>query len=252
MATGSTPDKSADEKTLTISSDLGTVPFFYPDAGNMGAHVRAILTGATYPWPATPVGYAFDTIVDIGANVGASALWFGARKPRRLVCFEPAEANVALLRRNLAALSGVEINSFGLFGYDREVRLFHGRNQNMQHSVVPSIETGDESETIALRRASSVFAELEISAISLLKLDTEGCEVPILRDMAGMLPRIDMIFVEYHSERDRKEIDSMLTPLFVLSFADSRHPHRGVNLYVANRIVEAVPIYTAMALDRPT
>jgi len=238
-------------KTLSIASELGALRFTFPDTGNMDAHVRAILTGQTYPWPILPAGYAFDTIVDVGGNVGASALWFAARKPRRLVCFEPARDNLALLRQNLAAVPGVEVHPYGLLDRDGELPLYHGKQQAMQHSLVRSIETGSDSETVKLRRASRVLAELRIESISLLKLDTEGAEIPILSDIAGMLPRIDMIFVEYHSEADRREIDAMMASGFVLSFARGEIPHRGVNLYLANRIANAVPIHAAMALDRP-
>jgi len=245
------PAKPVTERTLSIASEFGPLRFTFRDSGNMDEHVRATISGATYPWPGMPTGYVYDTIVDVGANIGASALWFMSCKPKRLVCFEPSQESLTLLRRNLSALPGVEIHPWGLFDRDREVRLYHGRRQSMQHSVVPSIETRDEFETIALRRAATVFAELKLGAISLLKIDTEGCEVPILCDIVEMLPRIDAIYVEYHSERDRKEIDAILSPLFILSRADSKHPHRGVILYVAQRVVDAVPIYGAMELKRP-
>jgi FkbM family methyltransferase len=248
---GAPTPKPVKERTLSISSDFGPLRFSYPDSGNMDEHVRATISGATYPWPGMPPGYAYDTIVDIGANIGASALWFMSCKPKRLVCFEPSRESLALLRRNVGALPGVEIHPCGLFDRDREVRLYHGRRQSMQHSVVPSIETREEFETIALRRASVILAELKIAAISLLKIDTEGCEVPILRDLADSLPHIDAIYVEYHSEQDRRDIDAIVAPLFILSHADSKHPHRGVILYVAKRIVAAVPIYGAMELKRP-
>ena len=242
---------AAPEKILTIASEFGALRFAYPDSGNMGEHVRATLKGEVYPWPAVPETYAFDAIVDIGANVGAAALWFAARKPRRLICFEPAAGNVALLRRNLAAVPGAEICPYGLWDRDETRPLFHGNNQVMQHSLVRSVETGAEAETATLRRASAAFAELKIDAVSLLKIDTEGAEVAILRDLAAFLPRIDMIYIEYHSEADRRAIDALL-PGFVLVRAEARHAHRGVNLYQAQRIVEAMPLHAALALGRPT
>ena len=247
-----TSPPAARERTLSVTSEFGALDFAYPDSGNMGEHVRAILTGKTYPLPARPPGYRFDTVVDIGANVGASALWFLAQRPRRLVCFEPARDNFAYLRRNVGSLPGVEMRPWALFDRDGESKLYHGRSQNMQHSLVRSIETGEATETIALRRASAAFAELGIDSASLLKVDTEGSEVPILTDLAAILPRVDMLYVEYHSERDRRDIERMLGAEFMLAFAEAAHPHRGVNLYLASRLGDAVPAYAAMALSRPS
>jgi FkbM family methyltransferase len=239
------------EKVLTIASEFGELRFAYPDSGNMDAHVRAILKGETYPWPATPEGYVYDTIVDVGANIGAASLWFAARKPRRLICFEPSKGNFALLRRNLAAVPGTEFLHYGLLDRDAEMPLYHGASQPMQHSLVRSIETGQDSEAARLRRASVAFAELKIERISLLKLDTEGSEVPILRDIAPMFPRVDMFYVEYHSESDRRDIDGLMSAGYVLIHATARHAHRGVNLYMADRLANAVPLHAAMALSRP-
>ena len=119
---GAPTPKPVKERTLSISSDFGPLRFSYPDSGNMDEHVRATISGATYPWPGMPPGYAYDTIVDIGANIGASALWFMSCKPKRLVCFEPSRESLALLRRNVGALPGVEIRQAVLV----QVAVFQG------------------------------------------------------------------------------------------------------------------------------
>ena len=237
---------------MSVVGAWGNRQFRYADPNNkLDSAIREILAGKAYPLPIRPPNYVFDTIVDVGANVGASALWFLSQNPRRLVCFEPSAENFAHLQSNLAGLPNVEAHQYGLFSRDVDVPLYRGKHQNMQNSVVRSVETTDVAETIKLRRATTAFAELGVDRISVLKIDTEGCEVPILADIAALLPRVDMIYAEYHSEQDRREIERTLTPQFVLGFANGKHPHRGVNLYLANRLVAAVPIYGALALKRP-
>jgi hypothetical protein len=92
---------------------------------------------------------------------------------------------------------------------------------------------------------------LGVDRISVLKIDTEGCEVPILTDIAAMLPKVDILYLEYHSEQDRREIDAMLARDFTLGTAHAKHPHRGVLMYMANRMLAGVPDYANMALPRP-
>ena len=49
-------------------------------------------------------------IVDAGANIGASALWFGAEYPRAaIVAIEPEPETVAMLRKNLAGRPNMTI-----------------------------------------------------------------------------------------------------------------------------------------------
>ena len=70
-------------------------------------------------------------------------------------------------------------------------------------------------------------------AIDVLKVDTEGCELPILRSIAELLPSIPVIYVEYHSEDDRREIDRMLGDTHVVVAGHVFQIHRGELTYVA-------------------
>jgi FkbM family methyltransferase len=238
-------------KVFDLVTRWGNRPFHTPVGGNIIEEVQEIISGDAYRLPAQPIGYTFDTVVDIGANIGASALWFLTLPPRRLLCFEPSRESFRLLEKNLAGLPGVELHPYGLFSRDCTVPLYRGRSQIMQSSVIKSVETSDVSETITLRRAATVLAELGVDRISVLKIDTEGCEVPILTDLAALLPKVDILYLEYHSERDRRDIDTMLQKDFVLGTAHARHPHRGILMYMANRILSGVPDYANMALPRP-
>jgi hypothetical protein len=110
---------------------------------------------------------------------------------------------------------------------------------------------GGSSETIQLRRLSTFFAEQAIEHISLLKLDTEGAELPILNDILPMLPRIDALFVEYHSEADRLELDRMLTPTYTLFASRAEHPHRGLMCFVAKPILAGKTTWDGVRIDPP-
>jgi hypothetical protein len=121
----------------------------------------------------------------------------------------------------------------------------------MQCSVFSSVETGSETERVTLRRARPALVEIGLGGAggAVLKLDTEGCEVPILRDLGELLNAIDLIYVEYHSEADRRAIDALLAERFMLATATARYPHRGLNLYVAETLAAAFPALHSLRMD---
>jgi hypothetical protein len=80
-----------------------------------------------------------------------------------------------------------------------------------------------------------------VGDISILKVDTEGSEIPILTDLGDRLDRTDFVYLEYHSDNDRRELDSLLTPHFILAAAKAHIPHRGTLTYISRRIIARWP-----------
>ncbi len=152
----------------------------FPDVGNLRDIVTKIVSGQAYPLPILK-GFRPEVIVDVGANVGASALYFAIIWPEaRLFCYEPSSRNLPFLRANLKDLPQARVFDHGLSDRNRQTRLYHGKFQTAQDSTVPSVETGTDFEMIRLRRASDEFAACNLDRISILKIDTEGAECEIL------------------------------------------------------------------------
>ena len=103
----------------------------------------------------------------------------------------------------------------------------------MTNSVHCSPENTSAAVEVQLRAAGAALAERGVEAVDILKLDTEGCEVPILRSLAGLLPSLGVVFVEYHDEEDRREIDRLLGGTHVLCQGRVLAPHRGEFCYLA-------------------
>ena len=78
----------------------------------------------------------------------------------------------------------------------------------------------------------------ELPSANVLKLDTEGSEIIILRRLqhCGRLNHFAAISVEYHHERYRREID-MLLQAYEMTSATCPHHHRGVLNYVRGDIL---------------
>ena len=220
----------------TIQGPHGTLPFslFKTDASFQIA--KDIFDGVTYPL--VPFVSGVNTVVDIGANVGAAAFYFAMGYPEAQVyALEPASSPSSLLRQNLASLQNVKVFSFGLHASERAVTLFHGKKDSVESSLSSSSRTSSESEQIRLVGASQFLSDHGIDKVDVMKIDTEGCEVPILRSLKDYLPEVKVLYVEYHSERDRRLIDGMLAETHVLWRGHVSLAYRGEFCYLKRELV---------------
>jgi len=143
-------------------------------------------------------GADLGAVVDLGSNIGLSALYFLTRnRDSRVWCYEPVPENVAALRENLA-------------GYeDRfEVReaAVADRAGTFEFGVEPSgrygglgVDAGGGTIRVRTLEINDVLAEVleETGAIDLLKLDTEGAEVASVQAISpANLRRIRTIVFE--------------------------------------------------------
>lgn len=215
---------------VSFPSRAGPLPFEYFEAS--GRHVTSILNGTTYP--EVPDVGDVRTILDIGANVGAASVMFAARFPdAEIHAFEPGPAPRAVLERNVTGLGRIRVHPFGLHDHDARTKLYRSRWDPMSASIETSAENGLDFDEIEVRQASTVLDALGIADVDVVKIDTEGCEVPIMICLNGRLARARLIYLEYHSDADRRKIDAFLGPTHVLACGTTRHPHRGDLCYVA-------------------
>jgi FkbM family methyltransferase len=199
---------------------------------------QLVLSGKSYP--ILPTAGVLKTIVDIGANVGAATVYFASQYPAaQILAFEPSPTSFALLIRNTADLPQVRPFPFGLIDRDVQTVLYHGREDAVCDSIGQSREQTSEGTPITLRAAGQALKEAQVDQIDILKLDTEGCEVPILRSLNEFLPRTGVIYVEFHSERDRLEIDRLLLPTHALFRAEIARSYRGELCYVSRQCLPA-------------
>jgi FkbM family methyltransferase len=150
---------------------------------------------------------AGKTVIDVGANIGDTAVYF-AERGARVIAYEPDPEMCELARRN-AKLNGlqIEFNDAGVGGANETLPLSTSRAGADSVSVTlfpgsrPLTGLHDTTMPVRIVAFSDVLATLE--SIGLLKMDCEGCEYPALRSVnAGELRKIDHIIMEYHERGD--------------------------------------------------
>jgi FkbM family methyltransferase len=135
--------------------------------------------------------------VDLGSNIGISALYFLTRHPAaRVWCYEPVPRNARRLEDNLAAYRD-------RFALERAAvasaagRVRFGVEESGRYGGIGR-DTGQEIEVECLA-INDVLADVlaEVGRIDVLKVDTEGAELATVKAIAPEhLDRIDTIYLE--------------------------------------------------------
>ena len=239
-------------KTVQISYEGKTYPLQYPLSPLMEAVVTEILTKNEYPLLPFLQNHS-GAVLDIGANIGCTSLLFSVYYPTATVyAFEPSPSSFQFLQLNTKQFPNVRPFNYGLDSKDGSARLYSGQGASVTNSLGTSVLNSSEFETVELRRLSAFILDNSLDRILLIKIDTEGSEAPILRDIEHLLDRVEAVMLEYHSEGDRLEIDRLLANRFTLYSGNAPNPHRGNLIYVSKSTVAAKTNWDGLAIRRPS
>jgi len=156
-------------------------------------------------------------VIDIGANVGIFSLYASRWAENvHIFGFEPNPQVYPLLEVNTVSLLGMRRYNFALGREEGELELFQHPHNTGQTSTTYRIK-GAKRVNVRMRKASNVIGELGIDIIDVLKIDTEGAEVEILKSLKGCLDKIRIIMAEYHTEEDRKQIERIMSNFLLYS-----------------------------------
>ena len=146
-------------------------------------------------------------ILDIGANIGAFALRAHKQWPNAwILCYEPMPPNLDQLKKNVSPDYGV-VFPYAICGTSGVREIYVGDMFVTSGFVKGPRQT---SQKIAVQ----CMAAADLPAANLVKIDTEGSEVEILRGLD--LSAASIIMLEHHSRADAKLIKDMLTAHFRL------------------------------------
>ena len=249
-----TMDLSSEENTHNINVEVHNrqVNFQLPDSNFMKNIVLSIFQGKDYPILRLPK-FIPNVIVDIGANIGATALYFHAAYPNaQIYCYEPSPRNFKYLRENSKYFNNIKTLPYGLYNKSCDRLIYFGKDQPAQDSIIKNNGVTENCELVKLVKVSEEIVKRKISRISILKLDTEGCEVSILNEFLLELANIDidLIYVEYHSEEDRLSIDGMMSERFILFYSQTNQPHRGNKGFISKALISKYPELECLKIKR--
>jgi FkbM family methyltransferase len=170
-------------------------------------------------------------VIDIGANIGDSPIYFTLRGAKKVIALEPclksystAKANlktndlfdkISLILAGCSSSSGsIDVNHMHDVEHDA-LSLMHFNNDSTQFTLSPRQKNGNKnhvyhdalslthfnnySEVVPLFTIKDVLDKFEIDNKAVLKMDCEGCEYEsILSTASSTLQRFSHILIEYH------------------------------------------------------
>ncbi|HEX2866162.1 MAG TPA: FkbM family methyltransferase [Ignavibacteriales bacterium] len=141
--------------------------------------------------------YQFETknnspvIIDGGGHIGLFTLFIKKKYPNaKVFIFEPEDESWQLLQLNLHEnhLENVHPIKSGLFNIDGNLEFGN------DHSDGSSIFSKEKTQIISVSKLSPYLNE----PVDFMKLNIEGSELPVLKEIAPKLENVNELVIEYH------------------------------------------------------
>ena len=137
------------------------------------------------------------TVIDAGANIGLSAVFFANRFPdATIIAIEPEEQNFALLRRNTASYEQIVPLHAALWSEDTTLRLSNPDDRVDSYRFDP-VAVGSAVPAFSV---PSILNRYGMAAADVLKIDIEGGETVVFQSSDSWIDRVRMFVVELHGD----------------------------------------------------
>lgn len=137
-----------------------------------------------------------QTILDIGANIGDSSIYFALKGAKKIFAIEPFPANYELAKKNIELNNLQKIIDIDLAGCSSKSGFLTVDNKK---SGGGTFLTSDRTGTkIPLFSLENMLEQNNLDS-AVLKMDCEGCEYDsILKTDDKILKKFSTIIIEYH------------------------------------------------------
>jgi len=152
--------------------------------------------------------------IDIGANIGYCSIYVAAENPlSKVIAFEPHPFIGKELIRNVDIndFSNVEVKPFALGNENGEIR-FYSNDLNDYNRGMSSTVDKDFSKNIAeimveIKRLDDVIPENDYKNIGVIKIDTQGNELDVLKGAEGIIKAVKPVIIFEFESHTKKNIE---------------------------------------------
>lgn len=175
-------------------------------------------------------------IIDCGANIGLSVLYFKKMYPdAKIMAIEADPVIFDVLKRNVtnAGLTDVELINAAVWDSAEQLSF---RTEGGASGRIAMV--GDEHKMTSIRGVR--LRDLLNKKVDLLKIDIEGAESRVIKDCTVNLINVDRIFLEYHSHHREPQILAGILEILQLA---------GFRYYLKEAYVPYAPFISCPTLD---
>jgi FkbM family methyltransferase len=160
-------------------------------------------TNGEYRWFDRLDKKGVNVIFDVGANVGDWANYATGKFPEAEIhCFELVPSTFDILNTNCKGNEKLRLNNFGLSKTSGEIEIFQAGDSVI--STAHKINSfGNHREIYQIKELCNVSTgklyslEHKISEIDILKIDTEGHDLQVIKGFGDMIENVKIIQFEY-------------------------------------------------------
>ena len=182
----------------------------FPDANSFRFMLSEIFKEQIYKFES---GNPAPLIIDCGANIGMSVIYFKQLFPAsEIIAFEPEKKIFGYLQRNTdtLGLKGVQLVNKAVW---KEKTTLQFSSEGADGSRISSIGNIEGEKPVynveAVKLSDYIRRDVE-----LLKLDIEGAELEVLKEVEPKLGLVKRMFIEYHAPAEgAQELDTLLSIL---------------------------------------
>ena len=144
------------------------------------------------------IHYQPETIIDCGANIGLTSIYFATLYPNaKIIAVEPEIGNFNLLLKNTHSYPNIICLNYGIWNKNTNLEVINSDLGNWAFTVNEVYY--EDSNTIKAITIDRIMEDYNLKKIDLLKLDIEGTEKEIFENNYDQwLSRTKFIVAELH------------------------------------------------------
>lgn len=169
-----------------------------------------------------------EVIIDAGANIGLSSLYFAMSYPSATVyAIEPDPPNFKLLVANTEGKSNIQPRQIAFSDNNTEKDLYLYPDKLISSSLRPRLEN-QERVSVVCRTLESFLFEEKLNRVDILKFDVEGAEFDMLKG-TKVLGGVTALIGEVHEDlmgKPMKEFYRLIPQSFTFYRKEKQKDHR--------------------------
>lgn len=225
---------------------LALTPRYTPTSINLFGGIFKLVDSASFLWTYYEIFdseiYNFNSetsnplIIDCGANIGLSILYLKRLYPQsRIIAFEPDLNIFQTLEENIKNFNFTNVEL---------IRKAVWKSEGFLEFTSEGSDAGrlcDEESDLKKYKVPTVCLRNYLKQpVDFLKIDIEGAETEVLKDIQEELVNVKNIFVEYHSFADQPQTLNVLIDILTQA---------GFKIYVQTLCVSPQPLHTTNVLN---
>ena len=142
-------------------------------------------------------------IIDAGANIGLTSVYFACKYPdSKIIAIEPEESNYSLLLKNIEPYPNITPLKAALWHKDEEISLTDPGLGNWGFMTESKISNSNNSKkyrhNVEGVTVDNLIKKFNLKKIDILKIDIEGSEKEVFHQTSAWIDKVESMIVELH------------------------------------------------------